>query len=190
VVQSRAPSQHFYYMSDEMSLEDESTKTPLSQEEKEKQEKLQKKLEAATNKLTEAQRDKIEKDKQDAVNAAVKEVAAKNGELRNKVIELERQIVGLNEKLGAAQLSLSQMDSKYEKLKNNKSSLSQDEILDLLYETSLNDRQKKLLAKYQEGLKQFEDTLGTDKFNEALFNYMVQKIEQKLVAMKENKPKK
>jgi hypothetical protein len=182
VVQSRAPSQHFYYMSDEMSLEDESTKAPLSQEEKEKQEKLQKKLEAATNKLTEAQRDKIEKDKQDAVNAAVKEVAAKNGELRNKVIELER-------KLHLAEETLRTLQEKAEKAKE-KPSLSQDELIDLLYKTSLNDRQKKLLAKYQEGLKQFEDTLGTDKFNEALFNYMVQKIEQKLVAMKENKPKK
>lgn len=169
-------------MSDEINLDDESSKL----DKKPNDSVLKKELESTSKKkyTQEQLDDKI----QSAKNEVAKELASRNSELNNKIIELKSKLDKAYEDLGVTQQSLSQMDEEYNKLKNNKQSLSQDELLNLLYETSLNDRQKIILTKYQKEMKSFQDQLGTKSFNEALGMFMVDKIEQKLMAMKENKP--
>jgi hypothetical protein len=147
---------------DEMSLED-------TKPEKEAARKL------ADKRHLEELDDEVQK----RVNEAVKEVAGKNSELRNKVIELEEKVRKLKEENEGL---INQAEAQ--------PSLSQDELLDLLYKSSLNERQTKILQKYKEAMNDFEKQLGTDKFKEALNSFMVEKIEQKVLAMKENKPKK
>ncbi len=61
-------------------------------------------------------------------------------------------------------------------------SKSVEELLDLLFKASIDERQRKILNKYKKEMADFERILGTPNFLKALTGYMLEQIEGKIVA--------
>jgi hypothetical protein len=111
------------------------------------------------------------------INNAVAEVAKRNSELSSKVSELE----GSLEKQKQLNINL---DAALKEARNKEQSLSQEELLDLLHKTSLDERQQKILDKYKDAIKQFDKDFQGEKFKKDFEKWLTDRVEQKLMAMK------